>query len=232
MILNQLDMGKNILLCFLIGSFITSQAQTNTNLLEYEYSGNFTEIKRTVNYSEIEGSPYLEPNLFHGVVYFYGNDTSHYYMRYNIYLEEMEYLDNEVIKVITNPNHLVKIELNGKTFRYKVGFNSKNKLKGEYFIELKTGTINLYKKPRVEFEEKEPAKNSYVPATNDRFNRLRDTFYYEKEGKLYLIKESKSFLKEIFTENKADVETYLKANKIKPGSEKDLIELFNYANSL
>ena len=197
-----------------------------------EYQGYYQNIKREINYSEIEGSPYLQSNLYYGIVYFQSSDTMHVYMRYNVYTEEIEYLDNKLIKVITNPSFINKIELNGRIFRYKVGFDSKNKLKGEFFIELHKGEINLYKKPRIIFNEKEPPKNGYVEAKPDRFTRLRDSFYYEKDGNIYLIKDSKSALRKIFSENIKEIEAYLKANKIKPSSEKDLIELFYYANSL
>ena len=71
-------------------------------------------VQRTLNYDDIEGSPYLDDDLIKGYIKFNLGDSSVQYLRYNVYADEMEYLEGNEVLVIENVKDLDHVYFNGR----------------------------------------------------------------------------------------------------------------------
>ena len=79
----------------------------------------------------------------------------------------------------------------------------------------------------------QPAKNSYSDTKPAYFKRANDTYYVIIKNKTaqVLPLKKKQILK-LFPDNADKISAYIKTNKVKTSKEADLIQLFNYINTL
>jgi hypothetical protein len=195
------------------------------------YFGNFKTINRSINYENIQGSPYLDEELIQGYVKFSLGDSNVYFLRYNIYADEMEYLDGSSLKIISNPSELDHVHVNKHSFYYTT-YKFRNSFKEGYLEKLVDGTVELYLKYDVDFKKYEEAKSSYHEAKPERFETGQPTWYASVEnGPIKNFEVNKSGLESIFQDDYAEVQKYIKSNKLKLRKEEDVIKLFEHYNS-
>lgn len=135
---------------------------------------------------EFVGSPYTNNSFTSGLVYYDDENQGKIYYRYNAYNEEIEikqtYLEEDPIKSL-NTNKAISIKLeNGNYLSFKTFIDkNKNTLNG-YLTLLHNGdTYDLYKRTTVKFTEAQPAQNSFVKATPNRFTHFTE-YYIQKKG--------------------------------------------------
>lgn len=196
-----------------------------------EYKGNFWPVSKTLNYEEIEGSPYPTPKLVKGQVKFEGGDTASYFMRYDIYLDEMEFLKDERLYSITNTRMLAYLDIGGIRYIYQDYYINKKKFTG-YMAELVKEAYSLYRKDRVQFESEKPPKSSYD---------LPSPAVFKSKPSLYLVSIDGRQIQQFKVDNSAygkfppfkasDIKAYMKQHNLKFKNEEDLIQLFQYLNS-
>lgn len=212
------------------GSHVVFGQQTNLR----EYLGAYVPVKRVFNYSEVEGSPYLNDKLIEGVLKFSNGDSLNQYLRYDMYSDEIEYLEKGKLFTIlrSQMKSLDHIYLNGNSIIYKEYFIKKSANSG-YLFELVNDQYSLYKRLRVEFEDAVPAKTSYHKPTPARFVTKSVQWFYSTNGKpISLFKADNAGLKIIGGSHYGDLKVFVKENGIKLKKEDDLIVLFKYYNSL
>jgi hypothetical protein len=205
-------------------------AQTTYILDGNEYKGTYQSLPKTLYYEEIDGSPYYSPKLVQGQVKFEGGDTVNYFMRYNMYLDEMEFLKNEQLYSITDTKMLVYLDIGNTRYVYKDYFLNKQQKSG-YLVELITGGYSLYRKDRINFEAEKPAKTSFESPTPPSF---------KPRFSLYLVSIDGGRIQQFNADNSAygkfppyeasDIKAYMKQHKLKFKNEEDLIQLFIYLN--
>ena len=175
---------------------------------------------------EIKGSPYYLSDFIYAEI---ANSPKPYRMRYNVYLDEMEYEIDGVLYNLDREQHDV---VNFKEIHKKyVAKNYKgNKM---FFIELVDGkNYSLYKKEHIVFKEATEAKTSYDIATPAMYKVEKDAFFLQsKEGELIPVPKSKRKFLELINESEVkSTDQFIKKNKISLNEEKDLIILFGHLN--
>ena len=199
---------------------------------EEAYDGRFTAIQRTLNYNDVAGSPYLDEDLLMGYVKFKLGDSAVSYFRYNIYADEMEYLDGEKLLAIDNAGEVDRIYFNGHTFVF-TNYYFRKSIKQGYLEVLTSGTCNLYVKYDVDFEKAENAKSSYDKPKPPTFKRKLPQYYYSCYNQpINDFENDKDGLKVISNDYYDELSKYVKAEKLKLRKAEDLQKLFTYYNSI
>jgi len=227
---------------FLCISFFSFSQQTNGSAYfdPIVYNG-LTRIEHNnmgsnnIDLSEVRGTPYENNNFQTGKATDLNTGrTEVFYIRYNIY--------NDVIELKTNPSDkagkgLIKSEkiyvtINGKKYQYKKYIKNNSNTKEGYFILLKKGNhSSLYLKKIKKFKDKVVPQNSIEKEKPAEF--IDDHAYYLQKGDVLVQVSSrkKKFLEQ-YPEISKKLGKYIKSERINLKSEKDLIKLFGYMDTL
>lgn len=240
-------MRKNIFvplaLLFLVNhSFLSSQSQPTRQADNHVAIANqmndlfniAASKSQTLDYSSIEGSPYLSDTYQKGTLTNQqGEKLGEYSLRYNAFSDRME---------IPQPNgdigslkkvEFLTIELENKRYSTINYTNQNGKTDKGYFIELVVdSTCSLYEKKVRRLQEAKEAKSTFHPPTPARF--LDDTHYYLKfEGNgLKKIKLNKKKVLNTFPNHVDELKRFAKKEKLNLSTEPDFIKLVTYYNSL
>ena len=206
--------------------------------------GNLSKIIREAGKSrvlydgETVGSPYPIIDFIPAQIYYSDEYVGTFLIRYNAWRGQME------IKETNDPDEVYKVFLVDKNIH--LVYNG-HLLKFRTFIDDKGSTINaylttlidsqkytLYRRLAVKFSEGKAAVNSMVNPIPSRFTHFTD-YYFSRPGEpliQYVHQRRKKFIAQ-FPENlQKRVKTFLKEAKIDLKSENDLINTFNYVNTL
>ncbi len=184
--------------------------------------------KQKIKYSEIQGIPYYYPNFITAKV---GDTSTIIPIRYNIFLDTIEVLDNSTGTVyeVSRDESLPKLIFE-KSQERLVLVNTNNEYSG-YFFELVSGKNRLLKKVAVKFKDKIPAPNTLVPEIPAKFELQKPIFFIKTEDNLIKIsKKADDLINALPTDKKDAVKDFIKTNKIKLTEELDLIKLTNFLN--
>lgn len=221
----------NLLFVFaLVAYCIPSFSQITAAALEYN-GARLRPIDRSISYESVEGSPYHDQRLVMGLIISLKGDSLQKYMRYDSYSEEMEFVDENQLLVLKNPEAIKEIYLNGNTYVYRI-FSNKDIHSGGFLIRLSNGKYPLYKRNYVIFEDEKPGKTPYHKTEPNRFTEKGPLYYYSDNGtSLREFDGSKSDLKTLFGDEYDYFEEYIDSNKLKIRKEEDLIKLFDHLNT-
>ncbi|HMK06012.1 MAG TPA: hypothetical protein VK476_00695, partial [Flavobacterium sp.] len=91
----------------------------------------------------------------------------------------------------------------------------------------------LYKKENVTFYEARPAKTSLEASLPAKFVKADDTFYLKtKENSIVEFPDSKKQLIKLYPAKKAEIEAFLKENKISFTEDSDRIKVVDFLAAL
>jgi hypothetical protein len=178
----------------------------------------------------IDGTPYLMDEFSEGEVTI--NDSIRIEkvpLRYNIYNDKIEFQnENEQILEIGNESRSYQFDFKNLSFQ-----NLNYLVDGETqlgILELMVdGNVKLYKKYNLELEPAQKAIG-FQDATPDRFVRKEDQYLISIGQQLpYVFSNPKKLLPEL-QKIKQSINSFVKTEKIRLRSEKDLIELIEYCN--
>lgn len=195
------------------------------------YRGIFKPMQYKLTYEDIDGSPYYNDELIKGLVIFRIGDSLFSYMRYNVYEDAVEYVKEEVIYNIANPQSIDHIIIGTEKFVYTVYVYDNKPNKG-YLIKCLDGKIQLYKKPVITYKEPVDPLTSYHQAQPPTFVLDPTVWLIEENGQIVVLEVSKSNLSTIMGKDYSKVDTYRKKEKLKLKRDDDVIKLFKYYNSL
>lgn len=193
-----------------------------------KYSGTMSEIMAL---EDIDGSPYLNDEFVEGTVFTtFKTKFADIPLRYNIYIDQIEFESDKEIQIFASPETVELIEFDEKQFEY-VPYSVSNKTKRGFFIVEERGSATLYAKPKVTFQEaKKPA--AYQDAVPAQFIKRPDEFYIKAGENPAMLISSKKDLESVFPDYQKEVSEFIKKKKIKPKSLESLKELVIYYNSL
>lgn len=176
---------------------------------------------------DIEGSPYLTDEFVKGTVFVENEKPYAAMMRYNAYQDEIQVQGSDGISSLFKRDY-IWAEIGGETFRIQTYGDRAGTSKG-YFVELNRGNIRLLKRIVREFKEGQPAVSSYSQNTPPRFDE-KVTYYLVREKSP--AREVRLRKKDIlgFLSSK-EVETYVKENKLRLNSEKEVIQVLTQINA-
>ena len=181
--------------------------------------------KKSNQYENVKGSPYLNNEFIDGELYLKDKTAYKLPLRYNIYTNNIEYKKNDVIYDIANPTDIDRIKLDKSVFVYLPFIG-----KGGYFELLDSGKCCLVIQYIVDYQEPEPPK-PYVDSKPAQFSRGNDRLYMVVNGtQTFEIKNFKDVYKALQDQSKR-IEDFVKSEKIKNTKKDNLVKIVKYYNS-
>ena len=116
-------------------------------------------------------------------------------------------------------------------FRYQ---NASKAYRLAYGCSERVANVNgsrLLKKLKTEFRDAVPALNSFTQATPARFENLPAEYFIQTGENLVKIPRKQNEFYKIFGDNKNEVESFVKKQKLKVNQELDLIRLVQFLNT-
>jgi hypothetical protein len=181
--------------------------------------------------TDFEGSPYLSEDFVPGEVYSSKKKFTGLLLRYNIFNDNIEFVQKGTTYALYAEPRIVKVLLGNEVYVVE-----KHEIKGKmaygYFARLDSGKVTLLAKKIVRFTEEQEPKALQGAATPAKFTRAPDVFYYRiGNAEISKVGSLKSFI-EGLSDKKEEVSSYAKKEKIGTKNESDLVKLVKYYNSL
>jgi len=182
--------------------------------------------KAKIDLSSAEGSPYEDETFVLGkAADKLTNNSTHYYLRYNIYNDEIQMKvdlnDEKIMGLIKSLHHYAII--NNKEYHYMSYSDKKENSNEGYFILVSNEVKNtLYQKKIKKFKVGQPAKDSFRKAIPSAFKDFMK-YYYLKESVLHELPTKKKEILLQFSDKKEDLKKFIKTEKINLKNEKDVI---------
>jgi len=219
-----------IIVCFFTAiSDGISQNLNSARSVAYEYLGEKSSDKKYA-YNDIKGSPYENEEFSPGKIFYKGMEPISLLLRFNIYDNVIQYVDNlQIYDLIINEKFL-HAEVNGLKLIYSEYVDG-TELKKGFFIQLLGGKYNLYKMKRIELSKGSEKASSYEQDKPPSFNRLKDKYYLSSENNsFFLFTGSKKSMQEVFRKDYDVVQEIVKDKKINLKKEEDIIQLITILN--
>ncbi|ASB50932.1 hypothetical protein [Alkalitalea saponilacus] len=183
-------------------------------------------------YSQIDGSPYLNEDFKTGVVVI--NDTLIFEdipMRYNIFSDRIEYKNDQdqVLELDTRRINKYDFKIDDLHLSLKEYTDGDLVLFGLLEV-LEKGEVTLYRKYHVEMQEATPPKG-FQEARPNRFVRRNDKNLISIGDDLPMMINNRRDFNGIIELIDADLDSYLRNNKVRFRSEDSILELVSYINS-
>jgi hypothetical protein len=181
------------------------------------------------------GDPYLDENFDKGEIYFYDSTVLvDIYLRYNVFQDKMEVLYEGDTFGIQPSYKIVGLKLGDRTFVNSLRYDEFTKqFDYGYFQELVDGKTLLLKR----YEKTKTYSsfaNNYTGGGDKNFHYHDKTFLYYKVGpeSAIKIKKSKKKFFKMFDDKSDLIEEFTEENNLSFRKEEDLIEIFEYYNTL
>lgn len=162
------------------------------------------------------------------------NFPTSYPMRYNAYLDEMEYEVDGVLYNLDKISHSI-VEFQGIKKKYvATTYNDGKNFVNGYLVELYGGeNYSLYKREKVVYVAGTKAKTSMDMDTPAFFKPLKDTYFIKlKDGSTVEIPKSSSKFLKLLSADSDKVGDFIKKNKIDLSKENDLKSLVGYMDKI
>lgn len=210
------------------GKTRTNQLKENSNTPEIDLpagtSGNYNEAGLPGS----KGSAFLNPKFIKSVIAF--NDGSRDEgkpMRYNLYTQQMQFIQNGDTLAIGNPGEIDFIRIADKVFVY-TDYLYEGEHRREYFELLEDGDCRLLKSWKALYHEVDQ-DNNYA---NDSFYRDCHCYLQFYLNPASPVQTKRREFARSFASNGGEVMDYMKNVNLKPKNEMDLIRIVEYYNSL
>ncbi len=213
--------------CIPLTSFC--QTMTGKDITDHMLIDLSKKVDRSI--TNYEGSPYLSEDFVSGEVYGSKKKFTGLQLRYNIFNDNIEFMQKGTTYALYAEPRIVKVLLGNEVYVVE-NHEIKGKMAYGYFARLDSGKVTLLAKKIVRFTEEQEPKALQAAATPAKFTRVPDAFYYRigntetsKVGSL------KSFIDSL-PDKKEEVSSYAKKEKLGTKNESDLVKLVRYYNSL
>jgi len=180
------------------------------------------------------GSPYLYVAWLDGSIIMKDqNRIEGKKYRYNLYTQQMQFIEGSDTMAIANPDDIEKIEFGGKTFIF-TNYDATDRMSKGYFELISDGNCRILKKWVVLYHVVDEQEAELMPSSQDKSEFLRDCNCYLQFGDTPAVKAShnKKELISCFKEDQDKVEDFIKQNDIKMKSEADLKAVVDFYNTL
>lgn len=234
-------MKKSLLSTVFIGLFFVSSgyAQFVTNSGLNQMSGRTQVLQQKLN-NPIEndsigtvGSPYEFKSFLPANVYYKDTLMGSYLVRYNVFGDEMQVRKNSAKEIEallkTKEIHVKMNDLNYYYYNYVLN----EVFQQGYFLEIVKGEkANFLVRKKKIYVPGRKSKNSYVPASPNRFSDTEDYFVlFQGENQPVEIPSSnKKFLALFDDGNNEKYQNFIKENNLKLNKSRDLEKFFIYYN--
>lgn len=215
---------KNLIISSITAISINCAAQQNQNVMNSSGIPNtidFNKVTSTgsgkvLNYSDVQGSPYLFKDYKSVLV---GDFSNALQARYNAYTDEVEIKVGDSVQTLPKEQKYSPIIFKDSALKL---INIDDVAGHGYFSVIGDGKVKLLKKYIVRFVDEQPAQSSYATSQPAKFVKLKPVYFFYKDSKLVQVKKEVDLTNAFPT---ADLKSVIKKNKLKLDSEKDLLEL-------
>lgn len=176
-----------------------------------------------------EGSPYLDDWKLADIHLRNDKTISGLMIRYNVYSDQMLYLENDVAYTIGAPDSISEILLSNKVFIYRE-YRKANKTKKGFFELIFKGKVSLLIKYEIEFIRANYNVALNSGNKNDRLI-LEQQFYLQQEKQIVPLDKRDRFF-EVFQDKNKAVSDYMNKEKLSIKKQQDVIKILTYYNQL
>ncbi len=229
-------MKRIIFLTFIISLIYSSITSAQIYIADLAEHMDFLRRDRLISdfnpkaYENIGGTPYLKEEYEEGRVYLETGEVYTGRFRFDLYANQIQFINEDSRYVIAYPEKIYKIELNDNILKY-IDYKIDAGIDHGYFITLVEGYSSLYLKKSKTLKDPVPTK-PYQQARPAKFLDHKD-YYYIKIGEnpAQRVTNKKSIIN-ICGDMAADVEKYIKDESIKVKKEGDLVQLVTFMNNI
>ncbi|WP_234110776.1 MULTISPECIES: hypothetical protein [Chryseobacterium] len=182
--------------------------------------------KTKIKYSDISGIPYYTPGFVNARV---GDTSSFVPIRYNSFLDTIEIMDKNEVYEIPREESYPKFTFDKSNLKL-VLVNTYDEFAG-YFFEIAGGKNRILKKIQTKYYDAVPAPNSLISAIPARFETQKPIYFLKTDDEFIRLPKNAKDLPALLPARKAELESFIKSNKIKINDEADLIKLAAFLNS-
>ncbi len=180
------------------------------------------------------GNPYLYRDWHEGIIIMKDKSViTGNKFRYNIYSQQMEFIDNNDTMAIANPEETKLIRFADKVFVY-TDYYYKSELSQGYFELLEDGPCMLLKRWVISYHLTDNETQQRNVAANDSEEFVKECNCYLKFGNIpatTLENHKKDFIN-CFDEDSEQISAYMKRGKLKHKDQGDLLEIVSYYNEI
>lgn len=152
-------------------------------------------------------------------------------LRYNIYTQQMQFINKNDTSAIGNPEDISSIEIDDHTFLYDE-FVCENNVKRKGYLELLVdGRCKLYLFRCISHRYVDECTEPGAEYVKEEYYMTKRYFMSQNGGPAVLLPDRKKELISMLDNENRDIKRYIKDNKIKLCNEDDLKELFSYYNA-
>ena len=215
------------------GSSYLSTSVTNEIIREFERIQRSRSPEELNEYllKHIEGTPYMNNQFEKGEILSVDGDLiKGVLLRFNIFGNKMEVKDNEILYEISN-EMISRIKIGERNFDY-LTFTLDNKKQAGYLEMVQDGDWKLYCRYAKRFREAQPQKAMQDKPANAGFSDLPEVYIIKNNKNEAIGFRNKKELLNILSNHKAEIEKYIKSQKLKPDKADDLKKLLDYYQML
>ena len=180
----------------------------------------------------VEGTPYFTDSWMKGSVFIDDSEYRNFYLRVNIMETTLEFMDRKGEQMIcTMPVKQVVLSDSIKGAQYRFVHSSflpdHPEAKKSWLMDLVSGSAKLYKLEKKQVNEIRP----YGSATTEQHILNSYIYFVLNNNELKRVKKI-SDVSDFLASKKVALDEYIKANRLNAKSEKDLVRLVEYYNTL
>ena len=230
------DIIKYVWVVVILFSGFISNAQVVSLQIVDQESQNlfFSELRssrsNTLNYADINGSPYYSDDFKLSDIYFKnGNIIKQVSVRLNLYDNILEFQRGNEILELTRMEDLGHVKINEEDITFVNDVDDSGDA-GFYKIEL-DGKYQLLQLLQVTYFDPIKATNHYEDDIPAKFKKQNGKYYLGTEKNTPLEFGNKKDFQDSFAQSYTSLVKYAKKNKLNPKNYDDLVIMVNYLNS-
>jgi len=220
--------NRLFILSTLILLFIHPKAysqESNPNVINQTRILAIRELDHTINYKNVDGSPYYTPQFIKGTAYLKDGNYATLPYRYDLFRDEIEFLKDDKI-IWLKKSDIKYVRYGGDMLVVTHAVSDSSKL--GYFFLKETGKFRLLVKKRIDYYPEVQPKG-YAATVPAYFKPGLDEFFIQPYGLPAMVIKNKKELKAVFSDNQAAL-GYIKKEKTRYNKESDLLELVRFVN--
>ncbi len=186
-----------------------------------------------VNYSNIQGDPFLFKDFIPGSITLKTGEALPLYLRYDIFTDEMQFRQKDEIYVLINTEDISLIMMDTLRFvytRYMKSPGDISSIQNSWFLLKEDGKCRLLIKKNLRLQSAEDAK-PYQLAKPGKFIHTNDSFYLQPEGQNALRVTSKKDILNILSDKTSELNKFIDSGKLGAKDINDLRKIVAFYNA-
>jgi hypothetical protein len=187
-----------------------------------------------VNYSSIDGDPFLYKDFVPGSLTLKTGETLPLYLRYDIFTGEMQFRQKDEIYALINTESVSLVMMDTLKFVYVKYMKSPgdiSSIENSWFLLKEDGKCKLLIKKNLRLQSAEDAK-PYQAAKPAKFIHTNDSFYLQPEGQNAIRVTSKKDILNILSDKTSELNKFIDSGKLGAKDINDLRKIVSFYNSL